>query len=261
MPHGDLHLSDQDLVLGADGELSSQRAAEVRAHLDACWLCRSRRRELESAVSDYILLQRELAALLPTADAPRALLRARLGEAGRRSDNTGQSFPAPWRFALAAGFFVVFLVGLAFYVQTSLRKQFLRQSLDTPVPSSRLTPGEVRTVTLDDVCRLPAAGSARTIPADLQQQVFTEYGIRNAGVGTYEVDYLITPELGGAYSIRNLWPQPYSAVWNARVKDRLEDRLHLLVCEGKVDLVTAQREISTDWISAYKKYFGTNRPN
>jgi len=74
------------------------------------------------------------------------------------------------------------------------------------------------------------------------------------------VDYLITPELGGAGSIRNLWPQPYSAVWNAHVKDELEDRLHGLVCSGQVDLATAQREISRDWISAYKKYFHTDKP-
>ena len=77
----------------------------------------------------------------------------------------------------------------------------------------------------------------------------------------YEVDYLITPALGGADDIGNLWPQSYSAtIWNARVKDALEDRLHELVCRGDVDLTTAQREISRDWISAYKKYFHTDRP-
>jgi hypothetical protein len=74
------------------------------------------------------------------------------------------------------------------------------------------------------------------------------------------VDYLITPELGGVDSIRNLWPQPYSTVWNAHVKDMLEERLHALVCSGQVDLATAQREIATDWIGAYKKYFHTARP-
>lgn len=77
----------------------------------------------------------------------------------------------------------------------------------------------------------------------------------------YEVDYLITPALGGADDIGNLWPQSYSAtIWNAHVKDALEDRLHELVCRGDVDLTTAQREISRDWISAYKKYFHTDRP-
>ena len=74
------------------------------------------------------------------------------------------------------------------------------------------------------------------------------------------MDYLITPDLGGTESIRNLWPQPYSARWNARVKDQLETRLHQLVCEGKLDLATAQHDISSDWIGAYRKYVGGNAP-
>jgi hypothetical protein len=75
------------------------------------------------------------------------------------------------------------------------------------------------------------------------------------------VDYLITPALGGADDIHNLWPQSYSAtVWNAQVKDALEDRLRDLVCEGKLDLATAQRDISGNWIAAYKRYFNTDRP-
>jgi hypothetical protein len=95
----------------------------------------------------------------------------------------------------------------------------------------------------------------------LQRRVFEEYGIPGAEPRAYEVDYLITPALGGADDIRNLWPQSYSsAVWNARVKDALEDRLHDLVCGGNLDLVAAQRDISSDWIAAYKKYFQTDKP-
>ena len=67
--------------------------------------------------------------------------------------------------------------------------------------------------------------------------------------------------LGGSLDANNLWPQPYSAgVWNARVKDALEDRLRALVCEGKLDLATAQRDLAHDWIAAYKKYFRTGAP-
>jgi hypothetical protein len=40
--------------------------------------------------------------------------------------------------------------------------------------------------------------------------------------------------------------------------DRLEDRLHALVVSSKLDLKTAQREIATDWIAAYKKYIGSS---
>ncbi len=44
------------------------------------------------------------------------------------------------------------------------------------------------------------------------------------------------------------------------MKDALEDHLRTLVCEGQLDLPTAQREISTNWIAAYQKYFRTRKP-
>ena len=44
------------------------------------------------------------------------------------------------------------------------------------------------------------------------------------------------------------------------MKDDLEERLHEMVCTGQLDLTTAQRDIATDWIAAYKKYFRTDRP-
>jgi len=73
------------------------------------------------------------------------------------------------------------------------------------------SPGAVRPVAKSDVCAVNA-GQAFAVPVALQRRVFEEYGIRNT-----RPDYLITPELGGASDIRNLWPQPYSStVWNAR---------------------------------------------
>ena len=48
--------------------------------------------------------------------------------------------------------------------------------------------------------------------------------------------------------------------WNSYVKDVLEGKLHNLVCAGKLDLKTAQREIASNWIEAYKKYVGESPP-
>ena len=126
-----------------------------------------------------------------------------------------------------------------------------------PRPNSMVTPGQTRPVTLAEVCRSTEAEVVRSIPPETRRQVLISYGMDPDKPGEFEVDYLITPDLGGADSIRNLWPQPYSTRWNARVKDRLEQRLHDLVCAGKVDLPTAQHEIATDWIGAYKKYMGS----
>jgi len=91
--------------------------------------------------------------------------------------------------------------------------------------------------------------------------VFKEYGLPVSTSKAYELDYLITPELGGADDVRNLWPEPYaSTAWNAHVKDELENRLHEMVCDGQIDLSTAQNEIATNWIAAYKLHFHTDNP-
>lgn len=101
----------------------------------------------------------------------------------------------------------------------------------------------------------------REVPTELRQAIFHEYGILNPHAADYEVDFLIAPGLGGAEDIHNLWPEPYaSTIWNAHVKDALEERLHEMVCAGTLDLSTAQSDIANDWIAAYKKYFHADRP-
>jgi hypothetical protein len=132
--------------------------------------------------------------------------------------------------------------------------------LTVSVPDSRLTPGAALLVSRGAVCS-QANTKNKAVPAALRQRVFEEYGIKGAAPQAYEVDYLITPALGGADDIHNLWPHSYStAAWNARVKDALEDRLREMVCDGNLDLRQAQQEIATDWIAAYKKYFHTDKP-
>jgi Putative zinc-finger len=246
----DGHLSEEVLVLAADGELNPRQDAQVRAHLAACWECRTRLRDLEGAIADFVHLHStKFDARVPPARASRALLKAQLAEIASQIGTRGTWFlPARWPALVGLGVLAL----LAIYFGASKRGELA-------VPSQTLTPGAVRNVAMAEVCsaNVPAA----VVPAALQRRVFEEYGIRNASSAAYEVDYLITPELGGAADIRNLWPEPYSTtVWNAHVKDQLEDRLHQLVCNGQLDLATAQRDISTNWIAAYKKYFHTNLP-
>lgn len=71
----------------------------------------------------------------------------------------------------------------------------------------------------------------------------------------YEEDHLIPLEIGGnSTDLRNLWPQAWKGKCGAHVKDRLENRMHELVCTGKVDLNRAQLEIAANWVAAYNKY-------
>jgi len=232
------HLTDQEIT-----------AAPFHDHLVSCALCSARKQELEGALQSFAAAQKRRQ--LPSIDDPRARLLARLADAS----HSAVSQPRSGWFAIAACALAV--VCLAVYAARPIR--FISRE-GAAIPNPRLTPGATVLMSRDDVCR-DSRDSNRTVPVSLRKKVFESYGIPNAEPRAYEVDYLITPALGGADDINNLWPEPYgSTVWNARVKDALENHLRDLVCEGKVDLPTAQHDISTNWIAAYKKYFKTSRP-
>jgi len=251
------HISDEELLLAADGELAPARATKVAAHLAQCWPCRARRQELEEAIGDFVRLHRgNLDPLLPSIAGRRALLKAQLAQMASLPEPRSIQLPEMFGWKLGVAAAVLVLVVAIGYLYRAPAPRFVPVSF--PEPS--LTPGAVATVSKEQVCG-SVRPKNRMVPTSLQRKVFEEYGIPRAESRAYEVDYLITPALGGADDIRNLWPQSYSsAVWNARVKDALEDRLHELVCDGRVDLMAAQRDLSSDWIAAYKKYFHTDQP-
>lgn len=89
-----------------------------------------------------------------------------------------------------------------------------------------------------------------------KEKVFERYGV-DPKSDKFEVDHYISLEIGGSNDIENLWYQSYTtSPWNAHKKDRLENKLHQMVCDGIITLEQAQKEISTDWIAAYQKYIG-----
>jgi hypothetical protein len=98
----------------------------------------------------------------------------------------------------------------------------------------------------------------RDVPQSLKNQVFRQYGITHRQPREYEIDHLISLELGGSNCIRNLWPQSYRTTpLNAHVKDALENRLHALVCApGGLPLPVAQHAIANNWVAAYEQYVG-----
>jgi len=250
MKFPDSHPSDQQLLLDMEGELSARDEKAIRAHVEACWKCRVRRQELEAAIADFVHVhQGDFGKDLPSAAGPRALLKARLAQL-----TLGRSAWALRAAAVAAAVCVVLALGLAV---ARLGKE--RNAAVVYMPDTRLTPGATILAGRPAVCAQPGAGN-KPVPTSLQREVFREYGIPGADPRAYEVDYLVTPALGGADDIRNLWPHSHSAVWSARVKDALEDRLRDMVCAGGLDLTEAQREIAIDWVSAYKKYFHTDVP-
>ena len=123
------------------------------------------------------------------------------------------------------------LLAIAYFASPSLVRRPPARVVAVTVPNPSLTPGATVLVGREKYAGIKHEEQGR--PVALQRRVFDEYGIQSAAPAAYEVDYLITPALGGADDIHNLWPQAYTAtVWNAQVKDALEDHLRSLVCDG-----------------------------
>jgi hypothetical protein len=267
MRNQELHISDQELLLLSGGELKSSRSTEVMRHLAACWSCRTRVKEIEGMIADFVHLHHsDLDPRIPPVAGPRALLKARIAEAVAASPKaTGIRWfrfagsRTAWIYAFSVLVMVVAIL-ILHREQTSSASQFVVLK-DNPAPNFELTPGATRPVTQSEICSVGRRDMNRAVSPAVRRKVFEEYGISGVRAEDYEVDYLITPELGGTDDIHNLWPEPYSSTdWGAHVKDALEDRLHQMVCGGQIDLITAQREMAGNWISAYKKYFHTEKP-
>jgi hypothetical protein len=91
-----------------------------------------------------------------------------------------------------------------------------------------------------------------------EKQLATGYTYKgDTATKDYEEDHLISLEIGGAPSAEaNLWPEPYNSPEGARVKDVIENKLHLLVCDHAITLATAQKAIAGNWWVAYQTYVG-----
>jgi hypothetical protein len=263
MRYEDLHLTDEELLLDIEKIPSGQEDQPIRAHLDGCWKCRARRKDLENAITDFVhVYQREFETELPPAAGPRALLRAKMAQLSATEPARRSTWALVWRgltsIAAVCGVLALGFILSRFSVRWHNRSG--EQSGIVSIPDARLTPGATLLIGRPAVCAQPDTKN-KAVPVSLQRKVFEEYGIPGADPRAYEVDYLVTPALGGADDIRNLWPHSYAAtVWNAQVKDALEDRLREMVCDGSLDLSEAQREIATNWIAAYKRYFHTDKP-
>jgi hypothetical protein len=262
------HLSDEEIILFIDRELPSRRHVRARYHLAECQSCSGRRAELEGALTDFSRIHEETVSSMDSnVFRSRSLLKARMAENASRNHRGwayGLFRVGSMSRQLACASVAFMIAGAGYWIMHEFKwKDRGGQSMEYQafaLPQKTLTPGAIVPVAMDELCGTSAVDNDPPVNTTLQQAVFKEYGLPNSSRVAYELDYLITPALGGSDDIKNLWPQPYSSTWNARVKDQLEDHLHELVCQGQVQLTTAQKEIATDWISAYKRYFNTDRP-
>ncbi len=92
-----------------------------------------------------------------------------------------------------------------------------------------------------------------------KRALMTAYDNR-AALSDVELDHIVSLGVGGAANDpRNLYPEPdYPHVsptsYYQNAKDRLEDRLHQLVCAGRLSLTRAHVALADDWPAAYRRY-------
>ena len=97
----------------------------------------------------------------------------------------------------------------------------------------------------------------RNVPQSEKYAVEREYGLAPSHYGrTLEIDHIVSLELGGSNDIANLFPERAGVRAGYSVKDRLENKLHTLVCSGSMNLRAAQEGIAADWRALYAKAFG-----
>ena len=85
-------------------------------------------------------------------------------------------------------------------------------------------------------------------------------GYKDTNMSHYEEDHFIALGIGGhPTDPDNLFPQPYAGECGAKAKDKLETKLHDMVCKRQMNLVNAQKEMKTNWVAAYNKYVPTRK--
>jgi hypothetical protein len=140
------------------------------------------------------------------------------------------------------------------------------------LPDPAITPGAVCVVDLPTLCKTKWGKDERHVTLAMKVQVAKSYGVpvtySAAGVPSFphvvikgksssagEFDHLASRENGGCDSVSNLWYQPYTGTWNAHMKDKLENKLHVEMCAGRIQPADAVAALVHDWRVAYCRYY------
>ena len=130
------------------------------------------------------------------------------------------------------------------------------------LPDRRCSPGAYYSrLTKAVICSASFhTSSIRNVPQAEKYAVEREYGLPARLYGrTLEIDHIVSLEIGGSNNARNLYPEKANLPNGSpgyHVKDRLENRLHAMVCAGEIGLRSAQRQIASNWEALYRKVYG-----
>jgi hypothetical protein len=88
----------------------------------------------------------------------------------------------------------------------------------------------------------------RDVSNSLKEEVYKAYGVTEHKAGDYEIDHLVSLQLGGSNDIANLWPQPVVPHPGFREKHKVDTLLHDAVCAGQLPLAEAQWRSAHNWV-------------
>lgn len=126
------------------------------------------------------------------------------------------------------------------------------------VPPEALNP-DVRQETIHQTICVPGYTAtvrpSTTYTNGVKAKLLRETGRPPAAASDFELDHRVPLALGGhPRNLNNLELQPWEGEDGAKKKDRLERKLQVLVCGGKVNLQAAQHTMYFDWQAAYREY-------
>ena len=158
--------------------------------------------------------------------------------------------------ALSALALAIYLLTLSYGDRQGGWRTSITISRDLPDPA--LTPGVAATGDKVTICNR-STKTVRNVPQSEKNEVLRRYGLKDrhdgwCGEHGCEIDHCVSLEAGGDNAIENLWPESYEGEWNAHKKDRLENKLHHMICNGEISVADAQAMSCARWVEAYKKY-------
>src|ERR1019366_5219447 len=206
---------DETLLRAVDGELSPRERALFARHLAVCDACRGRLWQMACAAADASRACLEERGAPPLAADPlRARLSARMAQLSAARDRSWRfrvaECVARWPYAVpvaaACALLVIAVCLLGSQADPQQPNRFFAAIEPEARPIRSLTPGAVAPVTVADLCAGRGPAHER-IPTPVRQAILHDYRMDDVPADEYELDYLITPELGGSTDRRNLWPE------------------------------------------------------
>lgn len=131
-------------------------------------------------------------------------------------------------------------------------------TVEQTVPAEVLN-ADVRQDTIQQTVCVPGYTAtvrpSTTYTNGVKLKLLRERGLPASAAKEFELDHRTPLALGGhPRNLQNLMLQSWVGSDGAKAKDRLERRLQQLVCNGKLLLDEARREIFFDWQGAYRTY-------